>query len=88
MMRFADGLYKLYERKRGVKDDFMTLNLSNEKMEFLFIELGSLGVEQPLGICFRHSKLECLLDLVEVLSQQFSGGQWSNALQLQRFKGF
>lgn len=57
MTRLADGLDEGYERKRGVKHDFMAFKLSNQKMEFLCTELGRLGVDQSLDICFGHSEV-------------------------------
>lgn len=87
-MRFADGLNEAYERKKRVNDGFMAFNLSNQKTEFLFTELGSLAVEQSSIFVLDTVSLRCLLDLVvEMLSRQFSGVQWSNALQKRRFKG-
>lgn len=59
----------------------MAFNLSN-KMEFVFTELGSLGVAQSSIFVLDTGSLMCLLDLVvEMLSWQFDGDQRSNALQ-------
>lgn len=41
----------------GGKHDFMALKLSSQKMEFLCAELGRLGVDQSLDICFRYSEV-------------------------------
>ena len=82
----ADKLDDAYERKRRVKDGLIAFNLSNKKMEFVFTELGSLGLEQSSILVLDTVTLRCLLDLVvKMLSWQFDGVQWNNALQRQRF---
>ena len=82
----ADKLDDAHERKRRVKDGLMAFNLSNNKMELVFTELGSLGEEQSSIFVLDTVSLRCLLYHVEeMLSWQFDGDQRSNALQRQRF---
>ena len=81
----ADKLDDAYERRKGVKDGLTVFHL-NKKMQFVFTELGSLGLEQSSILVLDTVTLRCLLDLVvKILSWQFDGVQWNNALQRQRF---
>lgn len=81
----ADKLDDAYERRKGVKDGLTVFHL-NKKMQFVFTELGSLGLEQSSILVLDTVTLRCLLDLVvKMLSWQFDGVQWNNALQRQRF---
>lgn len=81
----ADKLDDAYERRKRVKDGLTVFHL-NKKMQFVFTELGSLGLEQSSILVLDTVTLRCLLDLVvKMLSWQFDGVQWNNALQRQRF---